>query len=147
MGRDAGFVTAEAAVALPVLVVFTMGLVWALLAVAVQIQCVDAARAGARAAARQDPYDMAVAAARQAAPQGAKITIRREGDVVRVRVTAETAGPSLLALRLQQEAVALSEDTVGTHGPREPSAAGSAPDRDARTEPPGDGDFSEGTDS
>jgi hypothetical protein len=50
-----GFVTAEAAVVLPVLVMFTMALVWALMVVAAQIQCVDAARAGARAAARQDP--------------------------------------------------------------------------------------------
>ncbi|MEU1130279.1 TadE family type IV pilus minor pilin, partial [Streptomyces sp. NPDC005900] len=50
--RDQGFVTAEAAVVLPTLVLFTMALVWTLLAVCAQIQCVDAARAGARAAAR-----------------------------------------------------------------------------------------------
>ncbi|PJT49666.1 pilus assembly protein TadE, partial [Streptomyces albidoflavus] len=39
--------TAEAAVVLPALVVFLVALVWALLAVAAHIQCVDAARAGA----------------------------------------------------------------------------------------------------
>ncbi|MCZ4516592.1 TadE family type IV pilus minor pilin, partial [Streptomyces sp. ActVer] len=55
MSRDRGFVTAEAAVVLPVLVAFTMALVWALMAAAALIQCVDAARAWARAAARQDP--------------------------------------------------------------------------------------------
>lgn len=46
--------TAEAAVVLPVLVAFAMALVWGLLVAAAQIQCVDAARAGARAAARQE---------------------------------------------------------------------------------------------
>ncbi|MGX1713450.1 TadE family type IV pilus minor pilin, partial [Streptomyces sp. S5] len=40
-----GAVTAEAAVVLPALVVFLLALVWALLAVAAHIQCVDAARA------------------------------------------------------------------------------------------------------
>ncbi|WP_344526801.1 TadE family type IV pilus minor pilin, partial [Streptomyces rectiviolaceus] len=64
---DQGFVTAEAAVVLPTLVLFTMALVWALLTASAQIQCVDAARAGARAVARQDPESAAVAAARQAA--------------------------------------------------------------------------------
>ncbi|MET9110719.1 TadE family type IV pilus minor pilin, partial [Streptomyces zhihengii] len=52
---DRGSVTAEAAVALPALVAFALALVWALMAAAAQIQCVDAARAGARAAARSEP--------------------------------------------------------------------------------------------
>jgi hypothetical protein len=51
--RQSGMVTAETAVTLPVLVLFGMALVWALMATAAQIQCVDAARAGARAAARR----------------------------------------------------------------------------------------------
>ncbi|MFD6966116.1 TadE family type IV pilus minor pilin, partial [Streptomyces diastaticus] len=38
--------TAETAVVLPTLVVFLLALLWALLAVAAHIQCVDAARAG-----------------------------------------------------------------------------------------------------
>ncbi|MFD8122456.1 TadE family type IV pilus minor pilin, partial [Streptomyces albidoflavus] len=44
-----GAVTAEAAVVLPTLVVFLLALVWALLAVAAHIQCVDAARGRGRA--------------------------------------------------------------------------------------------------
>ncbi|MYX44995.1 hypothetical protein GTW59_28630, partial [Streptomyces sp. SID89] len=51
---DRGFVTAEAATVLPVLVLLVAALVWGLLVMIAQIQCVDAARAGARAAARQD---------------------------------------------------------------------------------------------
>ncbi|MFJ6568749.1 TadE family type IV pilus minor pilin [Streptomyces sp. NPDC091292] len=110
---DGGFVTAEAAVVLPVLVLFAMGLVWALLAVAAQIQCVDAARAGARASARQDPDTVAVAVARQAAPAGARVTVRREGDLVRVKVEAPVPGPDVFMVRVRHEAVALAEETIG----------------------------------
>ncbi len=42
---DRGAVTAEAAMALTVLVAFVFALVWALVAAADQIRCVDAARA------------------------------------------------------------------------------------------------------
>lgn len=110
---DAGYVTAEAAVVLPTLALFAAALIWCLMAASAQIQCVDAARAGARAAARQDPPSAAVAAARQAAPQGARIGVSREGDLVRVRVEAAAAGPGPLAVRLTGEAVALAEETVG----------------------------------
>ncbi|QDQ12849.1 pilus assembly protein TadE [Streptomyces spectabilis] len=112
---DAGFVTAEAAVVLPTLVLFTMGLLWVLMTASAQIQCVDAARAGARAMARQEPQGAAVAAARQAAPRGARVAVRRDGDLVRVEVVAPSPGPRPLGLgvRLRAEAVALAEDAVG----------------------------------
>ncbi|MGX2996406.1 TadE family type IV pilus minor pilin [Streptomyces sp. JNUCC 64] len=109
---DRGFVTAESAVVLPVLVVFTMGLVWALLAAAAQIQCVDAARAGARAAARQDPDPAVVAAARQAAPEGAQVSVRRTGGLVRVEVAAPAPGPDAVPLRLRHTAVAAAEEAL-----------------------------------
>ncbi|WP_435849690.1 TadE family type IV pilus minor pilin [Streptomyces pristinaespiralis] len=114
---ERGSVTAEAAVAVPALVVFTMGLIWALMAASAQIQCVDAARAGARAAARSEPRAAAVAAARSAAPSGSDITLTRSGDLWRVRVEADTPGPGALALTLSAEAAALAEDTVG-RGPK-----------------------------
>lgn len=110
---DRGFVTAEAAVVLPSLVLVGMALVWALLAASAQIQCVDAARAGARAAARQDPPDAVLETARRAAPHGARVTVSREGDLVRVTVTASAPGPGALSVELSDEAVALSEETVG----------------------------------
>ncbi|MFH8794264.1 TadE family type IV pilus minor pilin [Streptomyces sp. NPDC017941] len=118
--RDGGYVTAETAVVLPTLVLFTMALVWVLLAASAQIQCVDAARAGARAMARQDPQGTAVAVARRAAPRGASVAVRRDGDLVRVEVAARMPGPKALglALRLRAEAVAMAEETVavGTVG-------------------------------
>ncbi|MGW1197255.1 TadE family type IV pilus minor pilin [Streptomyces sp. NPDC002536] len=109
---DGGYVTAEAAVVLPTLVLFGMALLWGLMAAAAQIQCVDAARAGARSAARSDPSSAAVAAARSAAPAGARIGVERRGDLVRVRVEARAAGPGPLAVRVSGEAVALAEETV-----------------------------------
>ncbi|MET9891755.1 TadE family type IV pilus minor pilin [Streptomyces sp. NPDC006465] len=114
--RDGGFVTAEAAVVLPSLVLVGMALVWALLAASAQIQCVDAARAGARAAARQDSPEAVLATTRRAAPPGARVTVSREADLVRVRVGASTPGPAALSLELSDEAVALAEETVGVAG-------------------------------
>ncbi|WP_189982282.1 TadE family type IV pilus minor pilin [Streptomyces capoamus] len=105
--------TAEAAVVLSVLVAFTMALVWGLLVVAAQIECVDAARAGARAAARQDPADAVVTVARDAAPRGARVNVAREGDRVRVTVVARPPVLSGLPFEVREEAVALAEDAVG----------------------------------
>lgn len=110
---DRGAVAAEAAMALPVLVAFVLALVWALVAAADQIRCVDAARAGARAAARSEPEAMVRAAAREAAPTRAEVAVERVGELWRVRVEAPTPGPGPLALTLAAEAVALAEDTVG----------------------------------
>lgn len=112
-GRDRGAVTAEAAMVIPVLVAFALALVWALVAASAQIRCVDAARAGARAAARSEPEDAVLAAARAAAPDRARVGVERAGEMWRVRVEAPTPGPGPLALTLSAEAAALAEDTVG----------------------------------
>lgn len=109
---DQGSVTAEAAVAVPALVVFVAALLWALTAASAQIQCVDAARAGARAAARSEPRAAAVEAARSAAPEGARVTLGRSDDLWRVRVEAPTPGPRGIALTLAAEAVAPAEDAM-----------------------------------
>ncbi|MCR8576204.1 TadE family type IV pilus minor pilin [Streptomyces sp. Isolate_219] len=110
--RDAGFVTAETAVVIPVLVAVVTALVWGLMAVCARIECVDAARAGARAAARSEPRSAVISAARGAAPRDARIALAREGDLVRVRVAAELPGVGQLAVQVTGEAVALAEETV-----------------------------------
>ncbi|MFR9795157.1 TadE family type IV pilus minor pilin [Streptomyces sp. MS06] len=115
-GGDGGFVTAETAVVLPVLVLFAMGLMWGLLAVSAQIRCVDAARTGARAAARQDPVDAVLRSAREVAPRGARVTVTREGDQVRVVVVADPPLLHGLSLRIREQAVALAEETTGAAG-------------------------------
>jgi hypothetical protein len=108
-------VTAEAAIVIPTLVVLAALLIWGLSAAAAQIRCVDAARAGARAAARAEtPADvrrMALAAA----PAGARVRVVRDGDLVRVRVTLPKPR---FPVTLTAEAVALDEDAVeGGGGP------------------------------
>nr|WP_256251854.1 TadE family type IV pilus minor pilin [Streptomyces sp. yr375] len=127
-GGDRGFVTAEAAVVLPVLVAFAMALVWGLLAMAVQIRCVDAARTGARAAARQDPAAEVLKATRATAPRGAQVTVGREGDQVRVVVVAKPPVlGGLLPFEVREEAVAAAEEAVGAAQ----DASGAAPDGEA----------------
>ncbi|MFD9499786.1 TadE family type IV pilus minor pilin [Streptomyces sp. NPDC060035] len=113
LALDRGAVTAEAAMAIPVLVAFALALVWALVAAADQIRCVDAARAGARAAARSEPEASVLSAAREAAPGRARVAVKRTGELWRVRVEAPAPGPGPLALTLSAEAVASAEDLVG----------------------------------
>ncbi|MEU2372328.1 TadE family type IV pilus minor pilin [Streptomyces pseudogriseolus] len=110
--RDRGFVTAESAMVLPVLVLVMAALVWGLMAVAAQIKCVDAARAGARAAARQDPPDAVVEVTREAAPAGARITVGRDAGQVRVTVVARVPMLRALPFELREEAVAAAEEAV-----------------------------------
>ncbi|MFQ6147506.1 TadE family type IV pilus minor pilin [Streptomyces seoulensis] len=112
-GGDRGFVTAEAGMVLPVLVLVVTALVWGLLVVVARIQCVDAARVGARAAARQDPEDAVVAAVRGAAPHGATVTVTRHEGHVRVVVAAAPPGLGALPFAIREQAVADAEETVG----------------------------------
>ncbi|MEW2128892.1 TadE family type IV pilus minor pilin [Streptomyces sp. NPDC005435] len=98
---------------LSVLVAFAMALVWGLLVVAAQIRCVDAARAGARAAARQDPEDAVLRAARETAPDGAEVSVGREDGRVRVTVVARPPVWSGLPFDVREEAVADAEEVVG----------------------------------
>jgi hypothetical protein len=106
---EGGYVTAEAAVVIPVLVGLTALLIWGLMAAAAQVRCVDAARAGAREAARSGTVATAVAAARAAAPAGAEVSVGREGDLVRVRVTVSVPR---FPVPLGADAVAMDESTV-----------------------------------
>ncbi|WP_016906404.1 TadE family type IV pilus minor pilin [Streptomyces xiaopingdaonensis] len=104
--------TAEAALVLPALVIVAAVLLWGLMAAAAQIRCVDAARAGARAAARGEADDGVRKAVRTAAPAGAVVETAREGELLRVRVKAKSAGPGPLAVELGADAVALAESGV-----------------------------------
>lgn len=114
---DSGFVTAEAAVVIPTLVLLLAMVLWGVMAAAARIQCVDGARAGARAAARGESAGGVRTAVLSAAPHGAQVSTAREGELVRVQVRARAAGPGPLAVGLRSEAVALAEDSVGRDSP------------------------------
>lgn len=98
---------------IPVLVIFVLALLWALTAASAQIRCVDAARAGARAAARSEPEAQVREAALSAAPQRARVEVERAGDLWRVTVAAPAPGPGPLAMTLSARAVAAAEDVAG----------------------------------
>lgn len=112
-------VTAELAVALPALV---MVLVTALggLALAIdQLRCVDAARAGARAAARGDPPAAVRDVVRRIAPAGAGIDVSASvpGGLVTVRVSSPRRALGVLVpapLQPDASAVAQREDGAST---------------------------------
>ena len=114
--RDArGAVTAELALALPLLVSVTTGLVWLLAVGADQLRAVDAARETARAFARGDTPGAAVAVGEQVAPDGATVRVTTLDGRVHVTVTGEVAGPggifdALPAAQLRAEAVAVLEE-------------------------------------
>jgi hypothetical protein len=89
MAMDEGYATAEAAVALPALMVVLGLAVGAVVTVNGQLRCVDAARAAARVAARGDVDALSARAATELAPSGARVRLQhRDGDVqVTVAVT------------------------------------------------------------
>ena len=105
-------VTAEIAVALPALVlVLTIGLS-AVSMVTDEVRCVDAARAGARAAARGEPLtDVRLIAARLA-PEGARVTVERGPETTSVTVSADVRPgwhPSLPAVTVHSTSTAATE--------------------------------------
>ncbi|MCX4748128.1 pilus assembly protein [Kitasatospora sp. NBC_01287] len=113
--RDAGYVTAETAVVLPTFLLLTTVLIWGVLTAAAQLRCIDAARAGARSAARGDGD--AVARAQAVAPRGATVEVAENADTVQVLVEAECLGPGRLAaalsMKVSARAEAIREDRIG----------------------------------
>jgi Flp pilus assembly protein TadG len=115
---EAGMVTAETAVVLPVLFLVLAGAVAAVTVVGAQLRCVDAAREGVRAAARGEDVATVTELANRAAPEGAGTTVSEGGERVRVVVSAHIAplGPVPLQITVSAEAVALREPGAGEVG-------------------------------
>lgn len=108
--RDEGTATAELAVAMPALVLALAAVLSVGQAVLAQVGCVDAARAGARAAARGESPAAVLDLARDGVPD-AVVSVRQEGTQVSVSVARRMTlllphGP---ALQLRARAVAQAE--------------------------------------
>ena len=88
-----GAATAELVMVLPLLVAVALALVWLLEVGACQMRVVDAARETARAMARGDGVDAAVAAGERIGPSGTSITVDDGGDQVVARASAVVRGP------------------------------------------------------
>jgi Flp pilus assembly protein TadG len=109
LGDDRGGVTVEAAVAVCGLVaVLALG-VAAVMAVIGQLRCTDAAREAARLVARGDA-GRAGGVVEAIAPEGARWTLRREGDTASVEVTVSRLG---VELRARAYAVVEQGEEVG----------------------------------
>ena len=120
--RDAGSVTAELVVALPALLLTLCAALWGVGAGAAQLRCLDAAREGARTAARGEPPAEVIAAARRAAPAGALVQLSKSRDLVRVSVSAAVSPLGVLArrapaLHVSGTATAAVESAVPRAGP------------------------------
>ena len=109
-------VAAETAVVLPVLLLVLAGAVAVVTVVGAHLRCVDAAREGARAAARGEDAATVTEIIGRAAPRGRGRHRRRgRGRRGQVTVTARIAplGPIPLGVTVSAEAVALREPGRG----------------------------------
>ncbi|QXJ23158.1 pilus assembly protein [Actinomadura graeca] len=111
--------TVEIAVALPSLVLITALALWGVTVASVQLTCTDAARTGARAAARGESLSAVRDTVARALPAGAMVKVRRDAAAVRVDISAEVQAPAaagLPPLVVQAHAVAVTEPGVGDEG-------------------------------
>ena len=102
-------VTAETAVALPVLLLVLAAAVAALMVIGSQLRCVDAAGAGARAAARGESPAAVRSLVARAAPGGARATLAIRDGAVTVTVLAPVRPLGSLPLRFTVTASATGE--------------------------------------
>ena len=108
-------VSAETAVVLPVLLLVLAAAVAAVTIVGAHLKCVDAAREGARAAARGEDVGTVTLIVSRAGPAGASAEVTTAEDDVAVTVTARVAplGPLPLQVPVSATAVALREPGAG----------------------------------
>ena len=106
-------VTAELAIALPVLVLVGLLAVCGVQAVLTQLRCRDAAGVAARLAGRGESDDVVAAAVAVAAPHGSTLSVRREGELVVASVQAQVRwlgiGALLPGLHVSETAVSVAE--------------------------------------
>lgn len=109
-GHDAGMTTAELALATPA-VVLVLALCLSGMTLALdQLRCEDAARVAARAASRGEGADVVRTLAASRLPDGARVSVERDDDLVRVEVVGPRRSRNLPGLpAARAEAVALLE--------------------------------------
>ena len=118
---DRGSMTVETALTFPVVIALMLVGLTGINAALTTLRCVDAAREAARVAARGAPGDAGgadgagAAAGQRAAPDGAVVSVRVEGDSVRavVRARVRPLVPLLPAFSVEGSAVAAVEPGGG----------------------------------
>ncbi len=112
--EESGAVTAETAMALPLIAVFALSMAWLVTIGITEVRALDAARETARAAARSDGAGQATSLGRRVAADGSRISVQRSGGAVVARVSSPVNGPAGLfgrwaSFRVSAEAVAAEE--------------------------------------
>jgi len=111
-GED-GTVTAEAAVVLPIVAAFALALIWMLSVGIAKVETVDAARDAARALARGDDPQEALAIATRTAPPNARIDVEEAPPgFVTVTVAVEAKAPGWLLAPLPAVTVGSRASTL-----------------------------------
>lgn len=82
---------------LPALAALLALSLWSISAVGAQLRCVDASRTAARALARGESAERALAAARALAPRGASVDLSRNGNLAVVTVQVRYRLPGFSA--------------------------------------------------
>lgn len=113
--NERGSATAEVAVVLPGVVLLLALVLAAGSGVIAQVRCVDAARTGARLAARGESAPAVMSAARAAAPAGAQVSVAAGRAQVSVTVTAAVRLPlpGVRPLRVRASAISQLEQSLG----------------------------------
>jgi secretion/DNA translocation related TadE-like protein len=108
---ERGAVTAELAIAMPALVLLLATMLATVTVAMNQMRCIDAARAAARAAARNEPAASVVAIGRAVGPPDSQVTVTGSGGRVVVTVSAwvRLRLPGGPGLRVESQAVAVRE--------------------------------------
>lgn len=109
-------VTAETAVVLPVLLLVLAGAVAAVTVVGAQLRCVDAAREGARAAARGEDTATVRVLVQRSAPEGVAVSVVRDGGDVRVAVSGRIGLLGAIPLDVGVSAAAVARLEPGVTG-------------------------------
>jgi Flp pilus assembly protein TadG len=112
---ERGAATAELAMALPLLIAVTVGLVWLLAVGAAQVRAVDAARETARAVARGDSTAEAITRGQEVAPDHSRVSVHGGDGRVTAVVVGRVSGPgglfdALPAVTVSARAVAATEE-------------------------------------
>ncbi len=111
---ERGTVTAEAAVVLPMILLFTVGMAWLVSLGVTQVRAVDAAREVARMVARGESPASGISIGGRVAGAGSSIHVEQRSSLVVVRVTAPVHGPGGLfgfvhTFQVRAQAVAVRE--------------------------------------
>jgi hypothetical protein len=97
---EAGMVTAETAVVLPIIAAFALVLLWLISAAITEVRLVDASRDAARALARGEDEAAVRAHVTESGPPGSQMLVVHDGAEVTVEVFTSAEAPGWLLVPL-----------------------------------------------